>query len=191
MDAFGRRLRAFRKLKHMTQADLARALGVSVATIGGIERGTRRPSDHLIGAIASALAIDVEELWGGRGWQEAAADRRGWASLDAWPGAPDEGLLEVAQAGPHEATSEPALAVPQEAPRGASQGAPRAVPQETPWAVPQAASEAPRGASQGAPRAVPQAASEAPREARAPSPGRDRAPAHGLPPREDEGDRVR
>lgn len=64
LDAFGRRLRAFRKLKQMTQVDLARAIGVSVATIGSIERGTRQPTADLVGAIASALSIDAEELYG-------------------------------------------------------------------------------------------------------------------------------
>ena len=64
LDGFGRRLRAFRKLKQMTQADLARAIGVSLATIGGIERGTRQPSAHLVEAIASALAVDPDELCG-------------------------------------------------------------------------------------------------------------------------------
>ncbi|WP_346770212.1 helix-turn-helix domain-containing protein [Alicyclobacillus mali (ex Roth et al. 2021)] len=77
MDAFGRRLRAFRKLKQMTQADLARALGVSLATIGGIERGTRQPTEHLVHAIASALSVDAWELCG-PAWQaepEAAEAR--------------------------------------------------------------------------------------------------------------------
>ncbi|WP_062306410.1 helix-turn-helix transcriptional regulator [Alicyclobacillus sendaiensis] len=64
LDGFGRRLRAFRKLKQMTQADLARAIGVSLATIGGIERGTRQPSARLVQAIASALAVDLDELCG-------------------------------------------------------------------------------------------------------------------------------
>ncbi|WP_304459140.1 helix-turn-helix transcriptional regulator [Alicyclobacillus sendaiensis] len=77
LDAFGRRLRAFRKLKQMTQADLARALGVSLATIGGIERGTRQPTAHLVRAIASALSVDVEELCG-RDWPAKGEDAEAW-----------------------------------------------------------------------------------------------------------------
>ena len=74
LDAFGRRLRAFRKLKQMTQVDLARAIGVSVATIGSIERGTRQPTADLVGAIASALSIDAEELYGPAARADDSAD---------------------------------------------------------------------------------------------------------------------
>nr|WP_081462220.1 helix-turn-helix transcriptional regulator [Alicyclobacillus acidocaldarius] len=77
MDAFGRRLRAFRKLKQMTQADLARGLGVSLATIGGIERGTRQPTEHLVRAIASALSVGVDELCG-RDWPAKGEDAEAW-----------------------------------------------------------------------------------------------------------------
>lgn len=124
LDAFGRRLRAFRKLKQMTQADLARALGVSLATIGGIERGTRQPTAHLVRAIASALSVDVEELcgrdWPGDGWDRGAAEdaadsRAGHAAWDEAGLAPagcaawDAGLEPAARAGDSDADHEPAV----------------------------------------------------------------------------------
>ncbi|WP_206831456.1 helix-turn-helix transcriptional regulator [Alicyclobacillus fructus] len=88
LDAFGRRLRAFRKLKQMTQADLARALGISLATIGGIERGTRQPTPDLASAIASVLCVDEEELYGPSradgAWGEGAERER-----DGHPGEED------------------------------------------------------------------------------------------------------
>lgn len=88
----------------MTQADLARALGVSLATIGGIERGTRQPTAHLVSAIASALSVDVEELcgptWPGDGWDrgaaEDAADSRaghGHATVDGPHSPLDQGAM--------------------------------------------------------------------------------------------------
>jgi len=56
------RLRAFRKLKGHTQADLARILGISIAVLGSIERGARKPDARMIQRISAALGIEAEEL---------------------------------------------------------------------------------------------------------------------------------
>lgn len=56
------RIRAFRKLKGYTQTELADLLGVSIAIIGSIERGTRKPDSRVIKKIAEVLKIDQEEL---------------------------------------------------------------------------------------------------------------------------------
>ncbi len=61
-DVFGRRLRAYRKLKHWTQADLARRVGVSVAIIGGLERGTRTPTKEQLSSFVTVLDASEEEL---------------------------------------------------------------------------------------------------------------------------------
>lgn len=63
-DIFGRRLRAFRKLKNWTQIELAEEIGVSVAVIGGLERGTRAPSGPVMKALEHALQASREELFG-------------------------------------------------------------------------------------------------------------------------------
>jgi transcriptional regulator with XRE-family HTH domain len=63
-DIFGRRLRAYRKLKHLTQAELADLVGVSVAIIGGIERGTRIPTQPLVERLSRILQVHANELWG-------------------------------------------------------------------------------------------------------------------------------
>ena len=43
-EKWGRRIRAFRKLKGYTQEGLANSLGVSVSILGEVERGNRVPT---------------------------------------------------------------------------------------------------------------------------------------------------
>lgn len=59
---FGRRVRGFRKLKRVPQAELANHLDISTTFLGRIERGEVLPEPHLIQEIASTLNIEVEEL---------------------------------------------------------------------------------------------------------------------------------
>lgn len=47
-EIWGRRIRAFRKLKGYTQEGFAKALGISVSILGEIERGNRLPSVAII-----------------------------------------------------------------------------------------------------------------------------------------------
>jgi transcriptional regulator with XRE-family HTH domain len=56
------RIRAFRKLKGYTQNELADSLGVSIAILGAIERGTRKPDHRMIQKISAVLGIEPEEL---------------------------------------------------------------------------------------------------------------------------------
>lgn len=56
------RIRAFRKLKGYTQNELAEMLGVSIAILGAIERGTRKPDAKIIQNISQVLHIEPEEL---------------------------------------------------------------------------------------------------------------------------------
>lgn len=61
-EKWGRRIRAFRKLKGFTQESFAKELGVSVSVLGEIERGNRMPTDELIEQIAILLHISKSEL---------------------------------------------------------------------------------------------------------------------------------
>jgi transcriptional regulator with XRE-family HTH domain len=61
-EKWGRRIRAFRKLKGYTQERLAKELGISVSILGEVERGNRLPSEQLIEQIAKRLNISVKEL---------------------------------------------------------------------------------------------------------------------------------
>jgi transcriptional regulator with XRE-family HTH domain len=60
--SIAQRIRAFRKLKGYTQTELAERLNVSIAVLGSIERGTRKPEPKIIRKISEVLGIDPEEL---------------------------------------------------------------------------------------------------------------------------------
>jgi transcriptional regulator with XRE-family HTH domain len=59
---WGRRIRAFRKLKGFTQESFAKKIGVSVSILGDIERETRIPTTELIEQIVQVLQITIDEL---------------------------------------------------------------------------------------------------------------------------------
>lgn len=59
---WGRRIRAYRKLKGYTQERFAKAIGVSVSILGEIERDSRDPDDLLLQQIAIVLEISIDEL---------------------------------------------------------------------------------------------------------------------------------
>ncbi|MCP8971155.1 helix-turn-helix domain-containing protein [Ectobacillus ponti] len=61
-EKWGRRIRAFRKLKGYTQESFAKQLGVSVSVLGEIERGNRIPSEELLAVITKVLQVSIEEL---------------------------------------------------------------------------------------------------------------------------------
>ncbi|MGP7819657.1 helix-turn-helix domain-containing protein [Niallia sp. 01092] len=61
-EKWGRRIRAFRKLKGYTQESLAKELLISVSILGEIERGNRVPSDDMIDLIVKALNISRKDL---------------------------------------------------------------------------------------------------------------------------------
>ncbi|WP_370664578.1 helix-turn-helix domain-containing protein [Streptomyces sp. IBSBF 2507] len=58
----GQRIATIRRARRMTQADLARAAYVSLATVKGIERGARSPSDHTLDSIAAAFNVDPSRI---------------------------------------------------------------------------------------------------------------------------------
>jgi transcriptional regulator with XRE-family HTH domain len=61
-EKWGRRIRAYRKLKGYTQESFSRELGVSVSVLGEIERGNRLPASDLLERIANSLKISVDDL---------------------------------------------------------------------------------------------------------------------------------
>jgi transcriptional regulator with XRE-family HTH domain len=73
---FGSNLRHYRKAHGLKQHELAERLGVSLATIGKIERGEAAPSFDTIEKIAAALAVPAAALFGG-GTDDPAAGERG------------------------------------------------------------------------------------------------------------------
>ncbi|MCA1066554.1 helix-turn-helix transcriptional regulator [Rossellomorea sp. AcN35-11] len=61
-DKWGRRIRAFRKLKGYTQEGLARELAISVSVLGEIERGSRVPKEDFLENVAEVLNIPLHDL---------------------------------------------------------------------------------------------------------------------------------
>ncbi|WP_077620183.1 helix-turn-helix domain-containing protein [Bacillus sinesaloumensis] len=61
-EKWGRRIRAFRKLKGYTQEGLAKDLGISVSLVGEVERGTRVPSKLFLQEVADILKVPIEDL---------------------------------------------------------------------------------------------------------------------------------
>lgn len=60
--SLGKRVRRERKAHHLTQAQLAKKLGLSVSFLGHVERGTRKASLETLVAISNALNISVDSL---------------------------------------------------------------------------------------------------------------------------------
>ncbi len=61
-ERWGRRIRAFRKLKGFTQEEFAKELGVSVSMLGEVERGYRIQPTTFLSDVAQQLGITMEEL---------------------------------------------------------------------------------------------------------------------------------
>ncbi|MCL1632487.1 helix-turn-helix domain-containing protein [Sporolactobacillus sp. CPB3-1] len=61
-EQWGRKIRAFRKLKGYTQAALAKELGISLTLLGEIERESREPEAELVIKICDTLGITLQEM---------------------------------------------------------------------------------------------------------------------------------
>ncbi|MEE4453272.1 helix-turn-helix domain-containing protein [Novosphingobium resinovorum] len=61
-ESLGERLHRLRKLRGLTQGELASRLGVSKPTVWAWEQGRARPIEERIDAIAEALGVEVAEL---------------------------------------------------------------------------------------------------------------------------------
>lgn len=58
----GRNVRDLRKLRGMSQEDLAHEAGMKRSYLSDLERGTRNPSVRALGRLASALGVSPPEL---------------------------------------------------------------------------------------------------------------------------------
>lgn len=61
-NAIGRRIRGLRRLKRMTQQQLAEYLGLSASQLSNIERGLKKPQPLLLEKIAQTLNVPQDEL---------------------------------------------------------------------------------------------------------------------------------
>lgn len=62
----GERIRTYRTAMKLTQADFARRLGVTGASVSAYENGTRLPSYDVLLGIASILGVSTDSLLGRR-----------------------------------------------------------------------------------------------------------------------------
>jgi transcriptional regulator with XRE-family HTH domain len=58
----GRRLRALRKLRQLTQEELGERARLSGKFVGEIERGVGNPSLEVLARLAGALTVELDEL---------------------------------------------------------------------------------------------------------------------------------
>ncbi|RCW63022.1 helix-turn-helix domain-containing protein [Saliterribacillus persicus] len=59
---WGKRIKAYRKLKGYTQVGFAKEVGLSVSILGELERGNRVPTLELLQKIAKTLDVSLDEL---------------------------------------------------------------------------------------------------------------------------------
>lgn len=60
----GQRIRAARKMKHMSADALAEKIGIAAESLGHIECGSRKPSLQTLYAIAETLEVSLDYLIG-------------------------------------------------------------------------------------------------------------------------------
>ncbi len=61
--ALGARIRQLRKLRRLTQAQLAKRAGVHASYLAGVERGERNPALENLCAIARALDVNLAHMF--------------------------------------------------------------------------------------------------------------------------------
>ena len=82
MDTIGTRIRRLREAKNLTQGDLAKAAGVSIAAVSKWEKNASEPKGKSLASLSASLGIPMEYLVDGIGEEvESSAD-------DAAPSAP-------------------------------------------------------------------------------------------------------
>ena len=80
-DRFGRRVRALRKEKGLSQEALADAIGKSVDTVSNIERGVLATRLATADAIATALSVSLRDVFDFEGTLAQAGDPKTQALL--------------------------------------------------------------------------------------------------------------
>lgn len=64
MKAIGKRVRAARRARDMTQDQLAELANISTSFVGHIERGTRVPSLETMWRICKAMGLPMDHIMG-------------------------------------------------------------------------------------------------------------------------------
>ena len=59
---WGRRIKAYSKLRGSTQIEFSDALGISLSIVGEVERGKQKPSEEFLERTVETLGIPLVEL---------------------------------------------------------------------------------------------------------------------------------
>jgi len=98
LQALGRRIRALRERRGLTQEDFAERGGISVSFASLLERGERSPSYETLLQVAAALAVAPWELLRVEAQEEAGAERLAEFVRARWLSRGDvDRLLSVAE----------------------------------------------------------------------------------------------
>ena len=62
VELLGKNVRHYRKLRGMTQEELAHSADMKRTYVSDLERGTRNPSVRALGRLADALKVDTSAL---------------------------------------------------------------------------------------------------------------------------------
>lgn len=93
MSLFSERLRALRRQRELSQAELARGLKISKSSVNMYERGEREPGIETLEAIADYFNIDMNYLLG-KPYDLRVAEEDGDLVLYALPGSELEEILK-------------------------------------------------------------------------------------------------
>ena len=80
--AFGRGLKAIRKQKKISQAELAEAVGVHTGTVSHWENGRQMPDTATMQRVAEFLGVPMGSLWDGTGPEQSGCTIDSEAELD-------------------------------------------------------------------------------------------------------------
>lgn len=61
-ERWGKRIKAFRKLKGYTQVEFSDAIGFSLSIVGEVERGKRMPTESFLERTVEVLGVPLGEI---------------------------------------------------------------------------------------------------------------------------------
>ena len=82
MNDFGANVKSIRKSKHVSQAELAKAIGVHTGTVSHWENGRQMPDTATMQRVAEFLGVPMGTLWDGTSPEQSGCTIDSEAELD-------------------------------------------------------------------------------------------------------------